>query len=178
MLGWKSRFAFTLLIATWFGGVNAQAQDLKTIIRAVSSGTLSIDELGELNPFFKGFQSIASYEDEDVYLSLGENQAHELVIFAWTKGKRVLTLNSATERWAEARLGDVKSEEELESWKDFRALLRGAVLSVSEEQRPLQAVAFVDDYALVGDVGVDSVLPSSPVGFRFVKGPRSGEFLL
>lgn len=177
----KSRFAagvLTIALIVGFGASTAEAEDLKTFIRAVSSGTLSVDELGDLTPYFGKFRPIKTYEDGDVFLSLGENKDHELVLFAWAKGKRSLTLNQATERWAEEQLGSVTTEEDMKAWKDFRTLLRGAIHSVSEEGRPLQAAAFVGDYALVGDVDINASIQTSPVAFRFVKKARAGEFLL
>jgi hypothetical protein len=150
---------------------------MKTLIRAVSSGTLDTGDLGVLNPYFGGFKSIATFEDTDVYMSLGRNKKKELVIFGWLKGKRILSLNQATERWAEERLAVVQNETEFQDWKEFRALLRGAVFGVKEENRELEAVAFVGELAFVGPGTTESQLQPQPAAFRFVAGPRPGEVL-
>lgn len=154
-----------------------ESSTMKTLIRAVSDGTLETGDVGDLNPYFEGFRSVSIFEDSEIYLSLGYNQKKELVLFGWLKGDRILSVDEATSRWVEERLGQVETEEEMAEWKDFRALLRGAILEVREEGRELEAVAFIDGSAIVGPGSVDHHFAQQPAAFRFVKAPKAGEQL-
>ncbi len=144
---------------------------LKEFIRAVSLGELKVtqdQELGVLNPFFIRFESLGTYDDEDVFLALGRNSERELVLFGWMKSSRQLTLDQATDRWVEEKLASVQTEEDLQAFQDFRRLVRGAIYDVKAQKQSLEAVAFLETMVFFGETTEEAVLQQNPVGFRFV----------
>lgn len=172
--------AILLLGLSWQAPARAQtSEDLKLFMRAVSNGSLEADDMGILSPFFTQVKPLGNYEDDDVFLALNENSEGDLVLFTWSKGRRALSLNEATERWAEERLAAVTTEDELAEWKKFRAQLRGPLLenlTGAEERaqaaRPyyvIQAAAFVDTFAVIGEGDRNAEIQVEPMAYRFVK---------
>jgi hypothetical protein len=157
----------------------SQKLDLKSLIRDVSTGSIQIKEdLGVLSPYFKGFRPLNLYEESGVFLAVGLNQESELILFAWNLSDRRLDLDALTERWADDLLSKVKTEEELPKWKELRRLVRGAVLNPNDDVAAIQAIAFIDTLAVIGEAGPESEIPGTPVAFRFLKAKALPNFAL